>query len=137
MHYGTRRLTAEGELVPGKHDRENWMDPAVVSLQAEKAGVFFPFSQEITFGVILSVCSQVLLTCLNASPVICDYTNMDSANTKHKQLQNKPTGCSEIPMPLPTSGHHKLSLPHNFTSFTLIALFNTHCLRKHFSHGIT
>lgn len=35
--------------------------------------------------------------CLNTSPVMCDYTNTDSANIKCKQLQNKPTGQSEIP----------------------------------------
>lgn len=96
VHYGMSRLTAER-----KHDGENWMDPAVVWLQVEKAGVFIPFSHENIFGVFLSECSQVLLTYLNTSPVICDYTNTDSANTKRKQLQNKPTGCSEIPTASP------------------------------------
>lgn len=61
---------AEGEPMPGKHDRENWMDPAVVWLQVEKAGVFSPFSHEIIFGVFFV---SVLTSSLNVSKYITCY----------------------------------------------------------------
>lgn len=65
VHYGMSRLTAER-----KHDGENWMDPAVVWLQVEKAGVFIPFSLENIFGGFFV---SVLTSSLNMSKYVTCY----------------------------------------------------------------